>query len=162
MALSKAEGLIRSWMENYEKAEDYELHRTEFVKEGQDWYLRVFVDKRDPSGEDGYGYLSTEDCEAISRYLSEKLDDADPIKQNYFLEVSSPGMDRPLLSDRDLQRFRGHEIEIKLYKALDGKKLYTGRLKDHTEDAVTIEDEKGNEITLLRKDAAKINLAVIF
>ena len=105
-------------MESYENAASYELNRTEFVKEGADWYLRIYVDKVEA---DGYGVMGTDDCEAISRYLSEKLDEADPIKQNYYLEVSSPGMDRPLLKDKDFERFMGSEIEIKLYKAMDGK-----------------------------------------
>ena len=159
MAENKAESLIRKWMEEYENAADYELDRTEFVKEGQDWYLRVYVDKRE--GE-GYGIMGTDDCEAISRYLSGKLDEADPIKQNYYLEVSSPGMDRPLLKDKDFERFMGSLIEIRLYKPLDGSKFYTGTLTGYSDGAVTIADEKGKEITLQRKDAAKINLAVVF
>lgn len=159
MAGKKVEELIASWMESYERAADYELSRTEFVKEGQDWYLRVYVDKVE--GE-GYGTMGTDDCEAISRYLSEKLDEADPIKQNYYLEVSSPGMDRPLISDRDFERFMGSMVEVKLYKALDGSKFYTGKLTGYENGAVTIEDEKGKEITLQKNDAAKINLAVIF
>ena len=159
MAGKKVEELIASWMENYEKAQDYELSRTEFVKEGQDWYLRVYVDKVE--GE-GYGTMGTDDCEAISRYLSEKLDEADPIKQNYYLEVSSPGMDRPLISDKDFARFMGSQIEVRLYKALDGSKFYTGTLTGYEDGKVTIRDEKGKEITLQKNDAAKINLAVIF
>ena len=146
-------------MESYERAQDYELSRTEFVKEGQDWYLRVYVDKVE---DEGYGTMGTDDCEAISRYLSEKLDEADPIKQNYFLEVSSPGMDRPLISDKDFARFMGSQIEVRLYKALDGSKFYTGTLTGYEDGKVTIRDEKGKEITLQKNDAAKINLAVIF
>ena len=159
MAGKKVEELIASWMESYENAADYELSRTEFVKEGQDWYLRVYVDKVE--GE-GYGTMGTDDCEAISRYLSEKLDEADPIKQNYYLEVSSPGMDRPLISDKDFARFMGSQVEIRLYKALDGSKFYTGTLTGYEGGKVTIRDEKGKEITLQKNDAAKINLAVIF
>lgn len=159
MAGKKVEELIASWMESYERAQDYELSRTEFVKEGQDWYLRVYVDKVE--GE-GYGTMGTDDCEAISRYLSEKLDEADPIKQNYYLEVSSPGMDRPLISDKDFARFMGSQIEVRLYKALDGSKFYTGTLTGYEDGKVTIRDEKGKEITLQKNDAAKINLAVIF
>ena len=159
MAGKKVEELIASWMQEYENAADYELSRTEFVKEGTDWYLRVYVDKVE--GE-GYGTMGTDDCEAISRYLSAKLDEADPIKQNYYLEVSSPGMDRPLLTDKDFERFMGSLIEIKLYKALDGSKFYTGTLTGYEDGAVTITDGKGKQITLQRKDAAKINLAVVF
>ncbi|MBP5750069.1 MAG: ribosome maturation factor RimP [Firmicutes bacterium] len=146
-------------MESYENAADYELSRTEFVKEGQDWYLRVYVDKVE--GE-GYGTMGTDDCEAISRYLSAKLDEADPIKQNYYLEVSSPGMDRPLISDKDFARFMGSEVEIRLYKPLDGSKFYTGTLTGYENGAVTIRDAKGKEITLQKSYAAKIKLAVIF
>ena len=159
MAVKKVEELVASWMESYENAASYELNRTEFVKEGADWYLRVYVDKIEA---DGYGVMGTDDCEAISRYLSEKLDEADPIKQNYYLEVSSPGMDRPLLKDKDFERFMGSEIEIKLYKAVDGKKLYTGTLTGYEDGIVTITDEKGKEVSLQRSDAAKINLAVVF
>ena len=159
MAGKKVEELIAFWMESYENAADYELSRTEFVKEGQDWYLRVYVDKVE--GE-GYGTMGTDDCEAISRYLSAKLDEADPIRQNYYLEVSSPGMDRPLISDKDFARFMGSEVEIKLYKPLDGSKFYTGTLTGYENGAVTIQDAKGKEITLQKSDAAKINLAVIF
>ena len=159
MAVNKVEELIVSWMETYENASDYELNRTEFVKEGQDWYLRVYLDKVEAGG---YGTMGTDDCEAISRYLSEKLDEADPIKQNYYLEVSSPGMDRPLLKDKDFERFMGSQVEIKLYKALDGKKFYTGTLSGYQDGIVSITDEKGKEISLPRKDAAKINLAVVF
>jgi ribosome maturation factor RimP len=159
LAGKKVEELIASWMESYENAADYELSRTEFVKEGQDWYLRVYVDKVE--GE-GYGTMGTDDCEAISRYLSAKLDEADPIKQNYYLEVSSPGMDRPLISDKDFARFMGSEVEIRLYKPLDGSKFYTGTLTGYENGAVTIRDAKGKEITLQKSDAAKINLAVIF
>ena len=159
MAVKKVEELVASWMESYENAASYELNRTEFVKEGADWYLRVYVDKIEA---DGYGVMGTDDCEAISRYLSEKLDEADPIKQNYYLEVSSPGMDRSLLKDKDFERFMGSEIEIKLYKAMDGKKFYTGKLTGYENGTVTIIDEKGKEISLQRSDAAKINLAVVF
>ena len=159
MAGKKVEELIASWMESYENAADYELSRTEFVKEGQDWYLRVYVDKVE--GE-GYGTMGTDDCEAISRYLSAKLDEADPIRQNYYLEVSSPGMDRPLISDKDFARFMGSEVEIRLYKPLDGSKFYTGTLTGYENGAVTIQDAKGKKITLQKSDAAKINLAVIF
>jgi ribosome maturation factor RimP len=159
LAGKKIEERIASWMQEYEKAADYELSRTEFVKEGADWYLRVYVDKVE--GE-GYGIMGTDDCEAISRYLSAKLDEADPIKQNYYLEVSSPGMDRPLITEKDFRRFMGSLIEIKLYKALDGCKFYTGTLTGYDNGAVTIEDAKGKAITLQQSDAAKINLAVVF
>ena len=95
----------------------YELYNCEFVKEGRDWFLRVYIDLA--SGE---GYVGTEDCEKVSRFLSEQLDKSDPIEQNYYLEVSSPGMDRPLLKPEHYERYLGEEIEVKLYKGKDGTK----------------------------------------
>ena len=151
--------LIQEWMDSFGPENGFELSRSEFVKEGPDWYLKVYVDKLE-NGE--YGYMSSDDCETVSRYLSDKLDEADPIKQNYYLEVSSPGLDRPLISDRDFERFKGSQIEIRLYEAIGGKKLLEGTLIGLKDGIVTITDEKGNEISLPKDKAAKINLAVVF
>ena len=71
-----------------------ELYHTEFLKEGRDWFLRVYIDKKEGQEEE---YVSTDDCEKVSRFLSDELDRIDPIEQNYYLEVSSPGLDRELL-----------------------------------------------------------------
>lgn len=146
-------------MEEFGKATEYELSRTEFVKEGSTWYLRVYVDKKE--GED-YGLMSTDDCEIVSRYLSDRLDKEDPIPQNYYLEVSSPGMDRPLVCDKDYVRFAGRQIEIKLYEPMEGSKLLLGELVGKEQDIVSIIDPKGRKIELPLDKIAKINLAVIF
>ena len=159
MAKKKIAEYIEQWMAEFEHAPEYEIHRTEFVKEAGDWYLRVFVDKLE---EEGYGIMSTDDCELISRYLSDKLDEEDPISQNYVLEVSSPGMDRPLISDKDFTRFAGEQVEIKLYEALEGSKLLLGALAGRADGVVTITDPKGKEISLTEDKIAKINLAVVF
>ncbi len=159
MAKKSIEELIAAWMDEYEEAAHYELSRTEFLKEGADWYLRVYVDKLENGA---YGTMGTDDCEKISRYLSDKLDEADPIKQNYYLEVSSPGLDRPLVKDKDFERFLGEQIEIRLYKPLEGSKFYTGALTGYEDGKVTITDEKGKTLTVAKSDAAKISLAVIF
>jgi len=160
LAKKKAAELVELWLREFEKADSYELHRTEFVKEGGSWYLRVFVDKLEA---DGYGIMSTDDCELISRYLSARLDEEDPIPQNYVLEVSSPGMDRPLVTEKDFVRFAGEQVEIKLYEAVDGSKLLTGSLKGRDENGiVTITTQKGQDISLEPAKIAKINLAVIF
>ena len=111
MAKKKIEDLICDMLSEFFDANGYELFRTEFVKEGKDWFLRVYIDKM-VDGE--YVNVGVEDCEAVSRYLSDKLDEEDPIEQNYYLEVSSPGMDRPLLRDKDFVRFAGEVVEIKL------------------------------------------------
>lgn len=157
MAKKKIGDLIAEWMNEYQP-EVYELHRSEFVKEVDTWYLRVYVDKKT----DGkYDYMSSDDCEIVSRYLSECLDKEDPIKQNYYLEVSSPGMDRPLINDSDYNRFKGQLIEISLYKALDKKKNFEGTLLGKEGNTVSISvDDK--ELKLQLDDIAKINLAVVF
>ena len=155
----KISSLIEDWMESFGPENGYELSRSEFIKEGSEWYLRVYVDKLE-NGE--YGYMSSDDCEIVSRYLSAKLDEADPIKQNYYLEVSSPGLDRPLISEKDFARFTGNRVEIRLYEVIDGTKLLEGELIGLKDGIVTIKTDKGKEISLPKEKAAKINLAVVF
>lgn len=159
MAKKKTGELIAEWLEEFGAENGYELARTEYVKEGGQRYLRVYVDKLEGGG---YGVMGTDDCETVSRYLSDKLDEADPIKENYVLEVSSPGMDRPLLTEKDFKRFMGSVVEVKLYEAIDGRKLLTGELTGYEDGEITIKDEKGKEIILPKGRAAKVNLAVIF
>ena len=166
MAKKKIGDYVAEWMAELCKDNPYELSRTEFVKEAGTWYLRVFVDKIEeystgPEKKIKYGYMSSDDCELLSRFLSEKLDKEDPIPQNYYLEVSSPGMDRPLITDSDFLRFKGEAIEVKLYESINGSKMIEGILQDYKEGIITVAD--GNKvIELPREKAAKINLAVIF
>ena len=158
MAKKKIGDYIAQWIEEFGPENGFELHRSEFVKEGSTWYLRVFVDKL----VDGkYDYVGSDDCEKVSRYLSSKLDEEDPIEQNYYLEVSSPGMDRPLISDKDYERFCGSLVDIKLYKAIDGKKNYQATLVKKENDVVTVKVDD-NEMALPLEAIAKINLAVVF
>ncbi len=159
MAKKKATDYISEWMAEFGPENGYELSRCEFVKEGGIWYLRVFVDRL-VDGE--YGYMSSDDCETVSRFLSEKLDKADPIPQEYYLEVSSPGLDRQLITQKDFDRFAGQAVEIRLYKALDGKKMLEGTLVGLKDGIITIADEKGNETAVPQESAAKVNLAVVF
>ena len=130
----------------------YELYDVEFVKEGQDYYLRVYIDKKD--GE----YMGTEDCETVSRNLSDWLDNSDPIEQNYYLEVSSPGLDRVLRKPEHFIKYMGSEVEVSLYKPIDGEKKITGILKEYKEDNLTVELGEGNNLILSQKDIAKVNL----
>jgi len=159
MAKKKIGELIAEWLEEFGQENGYELARSEFVKEGGQKYLRVYVDKLENGG---YGTMSTDDCEIVSRFLSDKLDEADPIKENYVLEVSSPGMDRPLLSEKDFKRFTGSIVEVKLYEAMEGKKMLTGELTGYNDGEITIKDESGREYILPKEKTAKVNLAVIF
>ena len=158
MANRKVTDRVAEWMAEYGEKNGYELSRSEFVKEGSSWYLRVYVDKL----EDGeYVSMGTDDCEAISRFLSEKLDEADPISQNYVLEVSSPGLDRPLISDKDFERFKGELVDVSLYEAVGGSKLLSGELIERTGEELRILSGKG-EISLPLAKVAAVRLAVVF
>ncbi|MCD8037244.1 MAG: ribosome maturation factor RimP [Clostridiales bacterium] len=132
----------------------YEMVDVEFVKEGTNWYLRIFVDKE--------GGVTIDDCELISKELETILDKEDPIEQAYFLEISSPGIDRPLKKKEDFIKFNGETIDVKLYKPFEGSKEYTGRLIAYGEDgSVTIETD-AKEMTFAKKDIASVRLAVVF
>ncbi|MBO3444756.1 MULTISPECIES: ribosome maturation factor RimP [Clostridia] len=135
-------------------AKGFEIVDIEYVKEAGEYYLRVFLDKE--------GGISLNDCEAVSRELSEILDVKDPIKDNYFLEVSSPGLDRPLKKDKDFVRYQGRDVEIKLYKPLNGSKQFEGELVGLTEDKniKVIIDE--NEVEFNKKEVALVRLAIKF
>jgi len=157
MAKKKITEIVADMLQEFLQQEGYELYNIEFMKEGRDWFLRVYLDK--VSGE---GYIGTEDCEKVSRYLSEKLDEEDPIEQNYYLEVSSPGMDRPLLKREHYERYTGSEVEIKLYKGKDGTKNIAGVLNGLEGDIVTVTDHDNKEWKLELSEIAKANLAVVF
>lgn len=157
MAKKKITEIAAEMMADFLRQEGYELYNIEFVKEGKDWFLRVYVDMA--SGE---GYIGTEDCEKVSRFLSEKLDEEDPIEQNYYLEVSSPGMDRPLLKREHYERYVGSEVEIRLYKGKDGTKNIQGVLDSIEGETVTVTDHDNKEWKLELSEIAKANLAVIF
>ncbi|TAH63733.1 MAG: ribosome maturation factor RimP [Gottschalkiaceae bacterium] len=133
---------------------EFELVDLEYTKEGPHFYLKVFIDK--PGG------ITIDDCQKVSEQLSELLDEKDPIDDNYFLEVSSPGLDRPLKKDKDLEKSIGKDIEISLYKQVDGKKKYIGRLTKFDEKSILISDEKENIIEIDREIISKINLAIKF
>ena len=131
----------------------FELVDVEYVKEAGSWYLRVYIDKE--------GGIAVDDCEVVSREADPILDTDDCIEESYILEVSSPGLGRPLKKEKDFKRSLGKSVECKLYKAINKQKEFEGILKDFTEDTVTIETE-GNELVLDRKDIAMIRLAIDF
>lgn len=134
-------------------AHQFELVDVEYVKEGSNWYLRVYIDKQ--------GGITIDDCELVSRALSDILDAKDFIEDAYILEVSSPGLTRPLRKEKDFVRSIGEEVEIKLYKPLNKRKDYCGILEAFDADTVTI-DEDGDEIIINRSDIALIRLAFDF
>ena len=129
------------------------LWDVEYVKEAGAWYLRVYIDKA--------GGVSIDDCEAVARPLSDALDEADPIEGSYVLEVSSAGADRPLKKPAHFQQFLGAEVDVRLYRPLDGRKEYTGVLKGYDGGDVTIETA-GEARTFVKKDVAQVRLTVHF
>ncbi|MBU8682359.1 ribosome maturation factor RimP [Bacillus haynesii] len=134
-----------------------ELVDIEFVKEGQSWFLRVFIDS-----DDG---VDIEECAKVSEALSEKLDEADPIKQNYFLEVSSPGAERPLKKEADFMKALGKNVYIKTYEPIEGNKEFEGELSafdgENVEVAVMIKTRR-KTINIPYDKVAKARLAVSF
>ena len=125
------------------------LWDVEYVKEAGEWFLRVYIDKE--------GGVSIEDCEAVSRPLSDKLDEADPIEGSYVFEVSSAGADRVLKKAEHFTQFQGSEVEVKLYRAKDGRKDYVGLLQSNVDGDVTL-DVGGTPITFEKKEIALVRL----
>jgi Uncharacterized protein conserved in bacteria len=161
MAKVKIKDAVSDILEEFLANEGLELYNVEFIKEAKDWFLRVYIDKiQDPSGEEQY--VGTDDCEKVSRYLSEKLDDDNIIEQKYYLEVSSPGMDRELITDAHYHRFTGRRVEVKLYKAIDGAKTVNGELLGIGDAGILVKDENDKIWTLPKDTVAKTKLAVIF
>lgn len=135
------------------KEKGVEIYDVEFVKEAGEFYLRVYIDKE--------GGVTIDDCEAVSRRLSDELDRADYIEEAYILEVSSPGLGRTLKKDRHFDKSIGDEVEVKLYKPIEKQKEFIGILKAYDEKTVTIEDEQGERV-FERDQIAKIRLTFDF
>ena len=162
MAKKKITEVVAELAGDFLAASGYELYNTEFIKEGRDWFLRVYIDKIQEDQAEPQ-YVGTEDCEKVSRFLSEKLDEADPIEQNYYLEVSSPGLDRPLVKPEHYERYVGQEVELRLYKAVDGVKNIHGMLESFDKETGTVTvTMDGKTYALTLADIAKANLAVVF
>ena len=126
----------------------------EYVKEGGTWYLRTYIDKE--------GGISIDDCEKVSRRLSDILDEKDYIDDTYIMEVSSPGLGRPLKKEKDFKRSLGKEVDIRTYRMIDKQKEFTGILKDYDKDTVTIELDDETLKTFEKGDIALIRLAFDF
>ncbi|MGN1170090.1 MAG: ribosome maturation factor RimP, partial [Lachnospiraceae bacterium] len=127
------------------------VYDVEYVKEGSEWYLRCYIDK--PDG------VTIQDCETVSRALSDRLDEEDYITDAYILEVSSPGLGRTLKKDKHLAKSIGQEVELKTYKPIEKQKEFSGVLRAFDQDTVTIETQTG-EIQFDRSDVALIRLAL--
>ena len=130
-----------------------EIYDVEYVKEGSDWYLRVYIDK--PEG------VNINDCEIVNRALSAKMDELDFIDDAYILEVSSPGLGRALKKERHFAKSIGQEVEVKTYKAIDKEKQFVGILQSYEEGVITIQTEK-KEMKFEKADVASVSLTFDF
>ena len=125
----------------------YDLYDVEYAKEGKNYFLRIFIDK--PEG------IDLEDCEKVSNEINGLLDEADYIKEQYFLEVSSPGIERILKKDKHFDMAMGEEIEVNLFKPINKKKTLDGILTGYDGSSITMMHENG-EISILRKDISQM------
>lgn len=145
------ENLVKPLVES----EKMELVDVEYKKEGKAWYLRVFIDKD--------GDVKVDDCQNISYQIEKLLDVEDIIPHSYTLEVSSPGIERPLKKLKDYERFREKLAKIYLYSPVNNKKNLVGKIIDVEGDAISIEEKDGKEIIKVNyKDISKANLMFEF
>lgn len=149
--MAKVTELARSLAEPIAAESGCTVWDVEYVREAGTWYLRVYIDK--PGG------ISTDDCEAVSRPLSDKLDEVDPIAGSYTLEISSAGIDRVLKRPEHFAQFIGSDVEVKLYRPVEGRKDHVGALAAYEDGSVTIETASG-PLSLEKKDVAQVRLYV--
>lgn len=152
MSKEKIESVIEKLVSDIIADSNLELVDVEYVKE-HDWYLRVFLDKE--SG------IEIDDCQWVSEQLEAKLDENNLIKDHYYLEVSSPGLDRPLKKERDFVRHAGDKVEVKTYEAINGQKVLVGNLIGLIDGEVRI-DVAGQIVNVPREKAAQIRLHIEF
>lgn len=129
---------------------NYELYHLEYVKEGQDNYLRIYIEKEDSR-------ISLEDCEKVSRSVSEMLDLEDPISDSYYLEVSSPGLERILHTNKHLERYIGSDVLVKISGLLNGKKKFEGELLGFNSEELKIKCQD-EEISITRDKVLSVSL----
>lgn len=156
MAKKKIKDVIEEILEEFLCDKGLILWNVEFVKEAKEWFLRIYIDKAIKGD-----FLGISECEEVSRFLSEKLDEIDPIEQNYYMEVSSPGMDRELITNEHYNRYIGELVDVKMYKALNGNKEITGKLVKNDDEEIVLNDD-GNDIIIPKKEIAKTRLTVVF
>ncbi|MEN2766411.1 ribosome maturation factor RimP [Ornithinibacillus xuwenensis] len=133
-----------------------ELVDIEYVKEGKNWFLRVYIDKE--------GGIDISECGEVSEHLSEKLDEVDPIPEAYFLEVSSPGVERPLKTAEDFTKSVNKNVYVKLFEPINGEKVYEGILVDFSNNTVTIEYKlktQKKQVEIPFDKIAKARIAVV-
>lgn len=153
--MGKVTETVQGYVEDIIKGKNLELVDVEYLKEGNNWYLRVFIERFD-------GQVTLEECEDISRILSDILDEKDPIENSYVLEVSTPGLERPLKKRADFNRFLGELATIKTYVPVEGKKLITGYIKGSDGENIIIDLKEDGDVIIPFDKIAGANLTVDF
>ncbi|MEC0255987.1 ribosome maturation factor RimP [Paenibacillus lautus] len=153
MSTSKIKTTVEEMVQPYLDEHGFELVDVEYVKEGSNWFLRVFVDKD--------GGIDIDDCGLISEYLSQKLDENDPIPTAYFLEVSSPGAERPLKKKEDVAKSVGKNVFVTVYEPINGLKEFEGKLESFDNEELVIQTIKKQHVIPYAK-VASARLAIIF
>ncbi|MFS1513161.1 ribosome maturation factor RimP [Chengkuizengella sp. SCS-71B] len=151
--MSKIKDQVQDMVQNFIEEEGYELVDIEYVKEGENKYLRIYVDKD--------GGIDIDDCGRISEYISQKLDETDPISEAYILEVSSPGAERPLKKAKDFENAVNKNVFITTYESIDGLKEFEGKLVSFQNEMLEIKLVKKTHQIPLNK-VASARLAVLF
>lgn len=152
MAREQIEALVEKLVTGIIDGSELEVVDVEFVKE-REWYLRVFLDKP--------GSVELEDCQWVSEKLEAELDRLDPIKESYYLEVSSPGLDRPLKKERDFIRHQGDKVEVHTFAPIDGRKTIVGTLLGLDDDNITMNVD-GSEISIPKDKTSQVRLYIEF
>lgn len=150
MAYSKLEQRVFEMAKPIIEDRQCYIYDVEYSKEGKSRCLRIFADKRD-------GGISLDDCEAVNRCLGAALDKEDPIKENYILEVSSPGIERQLRQPWHFEEYTGEMVEIGFYKAVNGAKQLLGKLKSFENGEMTVEVD-GADMSIMQSDTAYVKL----
>jgi ribosome maturation factor RimP len=153
MSKAKIEDIVYELCKPVTDRLNFELVEVEYKKEGGEWYLRIYIDKE--------GGITIDDCQMVSEEVSELLDKADPIDNSYIFEVSSPGIERPLKTERDYQKAMGKLVEAKLFAPMNGKKVIEGILTGYTADTVEL-DQNNSKIVLDKSQIAIIKPVIVF
>ena len=148
--MASIEEKVQNLIENKIEELGYQLYDVQYVKEGKDYFLRIYIDKSEG--------IDLNDCETVNDAISDTLDEASYIKEAYFLEVSSPGIERVLRKEKHFEDNIANVVDIKLFKSIDGKKEYQGILKNFDEEKLQIEEMEGKQVEIDRKNISLVKL----
>ncbi len=154
MGKKRVVDVVRDLVKGHLASNGLELVDVEFVKEGPHRYLRVIIDKD--------GGVGLDDCGLVSKYLNKRLDEVDPIEENYFLEVTSPGVEREFKKDEDYLKYAGKMVQVNLYQPIEGEKVIQGTLVGLKDNKIILTRDDSNTVEIPKSKAAVVKLLVTF